>query len=355
MPDRPLIIDSSVHPYMASNDEVRNYLKPPWRNRGIPGVEKFAYSAPGGRDYAAEFDGLTGYPASDPAVVSQRLFETHGVDYAVLLPLGRGNNPDRRLASVVCAAINDWQAERWLDEGNPHGRFKGTIRINPYDPEGAVREIERWAGHPHMVQIGAPLESREPYGKPQYWPIWRAAATHGLPVALHLDGGAGVENPPTPAGSPRTYAAYALLAPLNLYHHLFNLMAEGVFEELEDLVFVFGDGGGDFLTPLVWRYDLFYRAFRDMVPWAPRQGSDYLAKHVRFCTSEFEGPTDPGIQDGWHAQSDKDDLLLYASHYPHWTMGTPDGLPQGLTEEQRRKVLGENASKIYGLAAPAVG
>jgi predicted TIM-barrel fold metal-dependent hydrolase len=26
----------------------------------------------------------------------------------------------------------------------------------------------------------------------------------------------------------------------------------------------------------------------------------------------------------------------------------------GLTEEQRRKVIGENASKIYGLAAPAV-
>jgi predicted TIM-barrel fold metal-dependent hydrolase len=162
MTEQSLIIDSSVHPFFVDNDEIRDYIKPPWRNRGIPGVEKHAYGAPGGRDYAPEFDDLKGYPATDPAVVSKRLFDGQGVDYAVLLPLGRGNNPDRRLASVVCAGINDWLAHRWLDEGNPHGKFKGTIRINPYDPEGAVQEIERWADHPHMVQIGAPLESREP-------------------------------------------------------------------------------------------------------------------------------------------------------------------------------------------------
>ena len=354
MPESSIVIDSSIHPYFSDNDELREYLTPPWSYRGIPGVEKWGYAAPAGKDYAAEFDDGVGYPASDPDVVARRLFDEHGVDYAVLLPLGRGNNPDRRLGSVICAAINDWLADRWLDRGNPQGRFKGTIRINPYDPEGAVREIERWAGHPHMVQIGAPLESRELYGKPQYWPIWETAAKHKLPVTLHIDGGAGIENPPTPAGSPRTYAAYAALAPLNAYYHLFNLMAEGVFERLDDLVFVFGDGGGDLLTPFVWRYDIFARAYHDMTPWAPKLGTDYLAEHVRFCVSDLEGPLDAAVQDGWYEQTGKAGLLLYASHYPHWTMGSPGTLPAGLADEQRRKILGENAAKLYGLEAPIV-
>jgi predicted TIM-barrel fold metal-dependent hydrolase len=351
MTESSLVIDSSVHPYFVDNDEIRDYIKAPWKHRGIPGVEKWNYSAPGGRDYAAEFDGIAGYPATDPAEVSRRLFDEQGIDYAVLLPLGRGNNPDRRLGSVICAGINDWLAERWLDQGNPHGRFKGTIRINPYDPEGAVREIERWAGHPHMVQIGAPLESREPYGKPQYWPIWETAAKHRLPVTLHIDGGAGIENPPTPAGSPRTFAAYAALAPLNLYYHLFNLIAEGVFERLEDLVFVFGDGGGDLITPLGWRYDLIARAYHDITPWAPQPGTDYLRGHVRFCTSELEGPWDQSMVPGWYDMTGKADLLLYGSHYPHWNMGSPGGLPEGLTDEQRRKILGGNAAELYGLTA----
>src|SRR5260370_6689086 len=108
MTESSLVIDSSVHPYFVDNDEIREYIKAPWRHRGIPGVEKWNYSAPGGRDYAAEFDGIAGYPATDPAEVSRRLFDEQGIDYAVLLPLGRGNNPDRRLGSVICAGINDW-------------------------------------------------------------------------------------------------------------------------------------------------------------------------------------------------------------------------------------------------------
>jgi predicted TIM-barrel fold metal-dependent hydrolase len=32
-------------------------------------------------------------------------------------------------------------------------------------------------------------------------------------------------------------------------------------------------------------------------------------------------------------------------------MGSPSGLPEGLTDEQRRKILGGNAAELYGLTA----
>jgi predicted TIM-barrel fold metal-dependent hydrolase len=349
-----LLIDASVHPNFRVNAELREYLKPPWRNRGIPDIEKNHYSAPGG-DYA---EGLSAgdevYPASDPEVVSRDLFEKQGVDAAILLPLTRGNNPDRRLASAVCAATNDWLAERWLDQGNPHGRFRGTIRVNPHDPEGAVREIDRWADHPLMVQIGVPLEARDPYGKPQYWPVWEAAARHKLPVAVHIDGGAGADLPPTPAGSPNTYAAFATLAPVNAFYHLLNLLAEGVFERLKDLVFVFGDGGSDFAVPLLWRYDMFWRAFRDVTPWSPHPGSHYVERQVRFLTSRIEGPNDSTIGAGWYAQGGRAGLMMYASHYPHWSMGSPEAACMGMDEDQRRLVRGATAAELYGIAIPAM-
>ena len=43
-----------------------------------------------------------------------------------------------------------------------------------------------------MVQIGVPLQSREVYGKPQFWPLWEAAVDANLPVAVHIEVGAGI-------------------------------------------------------------------------------------------------------------------------------------------------------------------
>jgi predicted TIM-barrel fold metal-dependent hydrolase len=345
-------IDACVHPYFRTNGELRDYLEPPWRNRGIPDVEKNYYSAPGG-DFLDGLGSDSAYPASDPGVVAADLFDRQGLDAAVLLPIGRGTNPDRRLWSAICAGMNDWLAQRWVDSDVAAGRFLGSIRINPTDPVAAVREIERWADHPRMVQVAVPLESREPYGKPQFQPIWEAAAHYRLPVVTLIEGGAGIDFSSTPAGSPRSYAAYTALARNNCYYHLLNLIAEGVFERLDDLVFVFGDGGADFLTPMMWRYDTFWRAFRDVVPWSPRRGSEYLARHVRFISSRLEGPPSADSAPGWYQQHDKAGLLMYGSHYPLWSADTPDRRPAGLDDAGWTRVRGANAVDLYRLGSYA--
>ncbi len=203
-------------------------------------------------------------------------------DFAILNPLTRGNIADYLLNSRICAAVNDWLLDRWL-EPDATGRFLGTIRVNPEDVKGAVEEIERLAGHPKMVQVGVPMQSREPYGKPMFEPIWEAAAAHGLPVAVHINGGNGVDYAPTFAGHAYTYPGYAAFMPLNSFVHLATLIIEGMFGRHPDLRFVFADGGYDLLTPLMWRLDTFWMSMRDQTPWVDRYPSEYLPDHVRFC------------------------------------------------------------------------
>jgi len=166
------VIDANVQPHFRYNAEIRRYLSAAHKLRSIPDVEQQWYQAPGG-DYRQDLYGEH-YPGSDPETVSRHLFDDTPagmrVAYAILNPLTRGNIADYLLNSRICAAVNDWLLDRWL-EPDATNRFRGTIRVNPEDAKGAVAEIERLAGHPKLVQVGVPMQSREPYGKPMFEPI----------------------------------------------------------------------------------------------------------------------------------------------------------------------------------------
>jgi uncharacterized protein len=339
------VVDTSVQPHFRSNAELRDYLPRAYRYRGIPDVEVPWYQAPGGDYHETLYDGA--YPSSDPQTVAQHVLRDRGVDVAILNPLTRGNLPDHRFNTVLCAAVNEWLVERWLDSGVEG--FLGTLRVNPEDPVAAVREIERWADHPKMVQIGVPLQSREPYGKPQFQVIWEAAATHGLPVAVRITGGAGLEHPPTPAGHTRTYPHYAAYTPLNFIHHWASLVMEGTFSRFGDLIFVFADGAIDMLTPIAWRVDTLWRSLRDETPWVEKYPSKYLLDHVRFCSSSLDGVLRAPFASEWLDQMSKADLLMFASNYPHWSLTSPSDLPRALNTEQREKILWRNADRLYHL------
>lgn len=347
-----LVIDTNVQPHFRYNAEIRRYIEPAYKLRAIPDVEQQWYQAPRG-DYREDLYG-DHYPGSDRETLCRHVLDDAGVDYAILNPLTRGNIADYLLNSRICAATNDWLVDRWLD-ADPTGRLLGTIRVNPEDPAGAVAEIERLAGHPKLVQVGVPLQSREPYGKPMFEPIWEAAAGCGLPVAVHINGGNGVDRPPTFAGHAHTYPGYAAFMPLNYFVHLSTLIIEGVFERLPDVRFVFADGGYDILSPLMWRLDMFWVSMRDQTPWIEKYPSEYLRTNVRFCSSAFDGPTDPSLASRWMDFSDKADLLMYGSSYPHWSASSPTAVAVGLNSLQKEKVMWRNASELYGLTSPVEG
>jgi uncharacterized protein len=344
------VIDSSVHVFFKSNADLREHLREPFRSRGFPDYEMETYGAPGG-EYspdAARAEG-NGYPGSDPDVVGRQLFEERGVSVAVLHAMTRGNIPDRHLNSALYAAHNEMVAHRWLDHPVYGERFRGTIRVNVEDIDGGLREIERWRDHPRMVQIGVPLQTRDLYGHPRYDPIWKAANDSGLPVAVHIEVGHGVDSAPTPSGHARTYPQYVGFMALNYLYHLMNMIAEGVFEKYDDVKVVWADGASDMVTPFIWRMDTFGRPHLEQTPWAPQMPSAYLPGHVYFVNGSFDGPPDPEIQAEWFAMTGKEDMVMYGSSYPHWHMGDVSSLPTGLSQTQREKLLWRNAAELYGI------
>jgi predicted TIM-barrel fold metal-dependent hydrolase len=341
-----MIIDTNVQPHFRSNAEIRDYLPKAHRLRAIPDVEQQWYQAPGG-DYRHDLYGQH-YPGSDPETVARHLFDDQRVQYAILNPLTRGNIADYLLNSRICAAVNDWLLDRWL-EPDTSDRFRGTIRVNPDDIAGAVREIEKWRAHPRVVQVGVPLQSRELYGKPQFWPLWEAAADANLPVAVHIETGEGIGFPPTPSGHTLTYEQYVSFMALNYIYHLMNMIAEGVFERFSSLKFVWADGAADFLTPFIWRMDTFGRPHLEQTPWAPRIPSDYIPGHVYFVQGSLDGPGDTDFAGEWFGFTGKEDMVMFGSSYPHWQSNDIRRLPTSLSTEQRDKLCWRNAADLYGI------
>jgi len=92
--------------------------------------------------------------------------------------------PDRHLGTAIAAANNEMMVRRWLDDNQYADRFRGTIRVNPDDITGALREIDKYRDHPRVVQIGVPLQSRELYGKP---PRGARGRAHGVLTDLELE------------------------------------------------------------------------------------------------------------------------------------------------------------------------
>lgn len=351
---RAPLIDASVHIFVKSNKDLRrNFLREPFRSRGFPDYEMDWYGAPGG-EYAKGTEGPDGqYPGSDPDVVAKHLFDDRGVDVAILHPMTRGIMPDRHLGTAIAAAHNEMMVTRWLEHSLHGDRFRGTIRVNPDDITGALREIEKYRDHPRVVQLGVPLQSRELYGKPQFWPLWEAAADAGLPVAVHFEVGSGVMLPPTPNGLTRTYEQFVGFTAMNFLYHLMNMIAEGVFERMPALKFVWADGAADLLTPFMWRMDCFGRPHLEQTPWAPRMPSDYLPDHVYFVEGSLDGPGDVDFAGEWAGFTGKDDMVMYGSSYPHWQLNELS-VPSAYTAEQRDKLCWRNAAQLYGIELPAI-
>lgn len=170
----------------------------------------------------------------------------------------------------------------------------------------------------------------------------------GLPIAVRSDGGTGLEFPPTPVGYPRFFIEYNTFASANFATHLASLITEGVFEKYPELKFVFADGGHDLLTQLIWRLDTTFPACRGETPWVKQMPSEYLAGHVRFVSAKHERPVDPAAVADWARISQVETLLMFGSHYPHWTTMRPDELFPELPEATRHRLLVGNAMETYG-------
>lgn len=346
---RPGIVDVDVHPVPRSADEIREHMPMPWRER-YQGERRAFFNNP---VHGSRLDSVPprgGPKGSDPDFVREQLIDEYGVAYAILISRTFCNiHPDPDYAAAIAAAFNRWLAEKWLGEYNHDGVFKGSITIAQQDPRLAVEEIERWAGHEHMVQVTMDSGARAPFGQRFYYPIYEACEAHGLPLAIHPGTeGMGINHQPTP-GYPTHYIEWHCAMSLSFQAHVTSLLTEGVFERFPGLRIVLVEGGVAWLGPLMWRLDAYWKSLRSEIPWVRKPPSEYLRDHVKLGTQPLERPDDDRHLLALLEMIDAARMLMFSSDYPHWDFDSPTRAFPVLPPDLREAIFSTNARALYQL------
>jgi predicted TIM-barrel fold metal-dependent hydrolase len=348
-PTKPAIIDCDIHNTMPSDETLAKYLPERWRRylRGY-GLSFYYPGAYYPRVYpnAARTDAWppNGIPGCDLDFVRGQLLDAWNIEIGLLNPLYlAGEQPNLEYAEALAHGLNDWLVAEWLD---PEPRLRSSIIVPYEDGPAAAAEIEHRAADPRFVQVLLVARTREPLGRRKYWPLYEAAAHHGLPVGIHFGGANGW--PITGAGWPSFYFEDHTGMPQAIQAQLISLVCEGVFERFPTLKVVLIEGGLAWLPALMWRLDRAWQRLREEVPYLQQPPSAYIRRHCWATTQPMEEPPKPAYFWRMLEQLDMNDRLMFATDYPHWDFDAPDqAFPVRLPPELREKFMGENARSLY--------
>jgi predicted TIM-barrel fold metal-dependent hydrolase len=290
----------------------------------------------------------TANPSTDVNVAITKHLDVYDIDLAVLTggPYFTAVHPEVDYAAAFCRAFNDYTLEHWVAKDS---RFRASIHIAPQDPEQAAAEIHRLAGRAEVVQVLMPAGARLPFGNRFYHPIYAAAEAHDLPICVHFGGeGAGIAAPPTAAGYPSYYLEMRMARPQIAMAHTVSLICEGVFEKYPKLKFLFIEHDFFWVPGLMWHMDGDWKGLRDYTPWVKKLPSEYVRSNIRFGSQTMpDMPTKADLVrflEWLHA----DEVLLFASDYPHWDWDEPSAFLQGFDPDLRHAIMIGNAQKLYG-------
>jgi predicted TIM-barrel fold metal-dependent hydrolase len=346
MPDA---IDCDVHPTVPNLKALLPHFDDYWRNsigeRGIPGLESNTYPprAPISvrQDWKAANGG--GNASTDVSALSAQVLDRLGAGHAILNCLYGAHLPySEDMGVAVAKAVNNYIQKEWLDR-DP--RLRASIVVPTQNIEYAVDEVERMAADKRFVQIQLVAMQETPLGRRHWWPLFAAAVKHDLPIGIHP--GSTYRQSMTSLGWPsyfvEDYVSYAQA----FQSQLGSLICEGAFAKFPELKVVLMESGVTWLPGFLWRLSKFWRGVRSEVPWVDRSPGEIVRQHVRLTIQPFDAPDDPAITEQMVDHLDSDDILLYASDFPHWQFDGDDALPRGLSESLKRKILVDNPLATY--------
>jgi predicted TIM-barrel fold metal-dependent hydrolase len=346
------VIDCDVHAPGPPLQALLDYLPEYWQMyvrevflRGeSSGTGRLHVTAGAGFTYPAWAKGLAAAP-EDLTLDAIRTNVLDGCELGILnCYAGAESFTHPYFAPALATAVNRWLAEEWLDLDE---RLLGSAVIAPQHTASAVEEVERIAADPRFVQILLPARSSEPYGNQRYWPIWEAAAAHGLALAITY-GGAATSAPTALNWPPSFYETYAA-APTQFGSHLASLVFSGILDRFPELKIVMVESGWTWLPHVLWRMDWEWKSQRREVPWVRDSPSDYVRRNFRFTTAPVDAPDDLRQLGEVIEQLESDEVLMYGSDYPRrYDVGVAE-LVGLLSEAQAERLLRENARECYGL------
>ena len=279
-----------------------------------------------------------------------------GIDISILYPsvaLVLYAVPDSELLTAMFRIYNDWLAEFC---GAHPKQLKGIAMLNTDDVQAAVDELERCANRGFvgaMIPVSPPDE--KPYDLPEYDLLWAAAQDLQMPLSLHT-----ATNRPSPGMALSDIDDVSPDFVCNMDHWVRNSLAQiiysGAFQRFPKLSVGSAEHelswAPHFLDRLDYTYtqrahDVFQSGYWDrytgeMLP------SDYFHSNV------FVGFQEDGV--GIRLRDSIGvDSLQWGNDYPHQESTFPKSqeflqeLLADCTEEQKTKITGGNAARVYHL------
>jgi predicted TIM-barrel fold metal-dependent hydrolase len=346
-PSRLVLVDSDVHVEVASADVLFPYLPEHW----VEHIQKSRFKGPTDTAYPPKAPTTArpdARPGDRPASTSldflrAQALDASGVELALLncaYAIDSIHHPDAAVA--MASAVNDWLIAEWL---NQEPRLRASMVVPSQLPELAAQEIERVGAHPGFVQVYLPVRAQHPYGSRLFRPMWEAMTRHNLVAGIHFGGAPG--NPPTPSGWPSYYyEEYVGMAQV-FATQVVSLITEGVFELWPTARVTLIEGGFTWLPAHMWRMDKEWRNLRRTVPWVKRPPSAYVREHIRVTIQPLDAPTSHQQLAEVIDQLGSEDLLLYASDYPHVHPSDPFDVLEQLPPTLACKIASENARSWY--------
>ena len=345
------IIDADVHAVVPSLDALRPYLSGQWREfvdeRAVPEPWGLAVAYPPNAETTAraEWRPSDGRPAaSDLGLLREQVLDPLGVDFAIVTcsyGVDSVRHPD--FAAALAAAVNDWLVEEWLSK---EPRLRAALVVPPRHPAQMLREIDRVGSHPGFVQVLMPVRSDRPYGNRIWHPVLRAMAERELVMGLHWGGTS--DGPPSPTGWPSWFVEEYAAEQQVYMAQLTSLIGEGVFQAAPELRVAVGEIGFAWLPSLMWRLQKEWKGLRRDIPWVREGPAELIRRHVRVTVAPMDaGPAEDMAEIiEWLGS---DELLMFATDYPHGHELPVDRLLGAVSEAARPKLMAENARRLYRL------
>lgn len=273
-----------------------------------------------------------------------RDMDKEGIDTSVLFPTGGFHVtrlPEKDYAAAFCRGYNNWIAS--VCGESP--RLKG-VGLAPFqDVAAAVQEVNRAITKLGLVGIAVgTFGMKEHLGTPTFWPIYEELQRLNAPLLVH-------NSRSGPAGEIRfdTFLfKHTIGRPFETLLDCAALMYGGVPEKFAKLRVAFLECGVGWVPYWMDRMDEEWEKRQSEAPLLRAKPSEYMTRGNWFYAAEPEESTLPYVIDRIG-----DDQILFASDYPHWdgmfpyVVSTIRGR-KDLLENSKRKILGDNARRLYG-------
>lgn len=282
--------------------------------------------------------------------------DLEGIDIAVLYPSLAlvWLATDKLDLAIACARA---QNDLLRDQMGPCGeRVRPAISLPLVQPsaecvKACIRELEHAVNDLGFRSVFMPPNVHKTnLDEPVLYPLYAEIQRMGLPIGIHWSSATHLPGIEQDRFKPEQFVlGHTIGFPVESMIALGSIVCGGVLEKFPRLKWAILESGIGWVYYFMERLDEHYERLPQLLPAMKKWPRDYMKSGLIYYSSDPDEASLPFI-----LEMMGDDLVFYASDYPHWDGRFPESVAPirdnpKLNAAQKRKILGDNAARFYGI------